>query len=100
MPALIERRIPIVIVLPMVTIPLGVTNEDYRRASMGMDNTLMEKALNSFTCEVTILSVFRAEPCLFPRYKTYSIEDYSIAQGKCYPRSAAAHGAHGAQHDS
>jgi hypothetical protein len=76
----------------MVTIPLGVTNEDYRRhfgsalgASMGMDNTLMERALNSFTCAVTILSVFRAEPCLFPRYKTYSIEDYSIAQGKCYP---------------
>jgi hypothetical protein len=81
----------------MVTIPLGVTNEDYRShissalgASMGMDNTLMDRALATFTSAGTVLSVFRTDPCLFPRYKTYSIEDYSIAQVICYPSQEGA----------
>ena len=79
-PALITRRIPLIIVPPMATIPLGVTNEDYRShfssafgASIGVHNTLMDKALEAFNCAGTCLSVFRTDPCLFPRYKTYAI---------------------------
>ena len=96
-PVLIARRIPIVIVPPMVTILLGVKNKAYRRhyssaleALMGMDNTLADKALAAFTCAGTALSVFRTDPCLFQRYKTYSIEDYSLAQGNCYPSQEGA----------
>ena len=96
-PALITRRIPIVIVPPMVTIPLGVTNEDYRShfssafgASMGLHNTLMDKALAAFNRVGTCLSVFRTDPCLFPRYKTYSVEDYSLATDDCYPSQEGA----------
>jgi hypothetical protein len=91
-PALITRRIPLIIVPPMVTIPLGVTNEDYRShfssafgASIGVHNTLMEKALETFHSAGTCLSVFRTDPCLFPRYKTYDIDDYSSATENCYP---------------
>ena len=72
--------VPALIVPPMVTIPLGVTNEDYRShfssafgASMEIHNTLMDKALAAFTCEGTTLSVFRTDPCLFPRYKTSTV---------------------------
>ena len=96
-PALIARRIPIIIVPPMVTIPLGVTNEDYRShfssafgASMGVHNTLMNKALAAFNCAGSCLSVFGTDPCLFPRYKTYSIEDYSLATDNCYPSQEGA----------
>ena len=96
-PALIARRIPIIIVPPMVTIPPGVTNEDYRShfssafgASMGVHNTLMNKALAAFNCAGSCLSVFGTDPCLFPRYKTYSIEDYSLATDNCYPSQEGA----------
>ena len=81
----------------MVTIPLGVTNEDYRShfssafgASIGVHNTLMDKALEAFNCAGTCLSVFRTDPCLFPRYKTYAIEDYSLVTGQCYPSQEGA----------
>ncbi len=40
--------------------------------------------------EGTCLSVFRADPCPFPRYKTYSIEDYSLATDNCYPSQEGA----------
>jgi len=96
-PALITRRIPLIIVPPMVTIPLGVTNEDYRShfssafgASMGLHNTLMNKTLEAFHCAGTCLSVFRTDPCLFPRYKTYAIEDYSLVTEHCYPSQEGA----------
>ena len=96
-PALITRRIPLIIVPPMVTIPLGVTNEDYRShfssafgASIGVHNTLMDKALEAFHCAGTCLSVFQTDPCLFPRYKTYAIEDYSLVTGHCYPSQEGA----------
>ena len=41
-----------------------------------------QRALAAFTCAGTVLSVFRTDPCLFPRYETYSVKDYSLAQGK------------------
>jgi hypothetical protein len=91
-PALIARRIPLIIVPPMVAIPLGVTNEDYRShfssafgASIGVHNTLMAKALKTFHCAGTSLLVFRTDLYLFPRYKTYAIDDYSSTTDNCYP---------------
>ena len=95
--ALVTRWIPLILVPPMVTIPLGVTNEDYRShfnsafgASIGVHNTLMDKALEAFHCAGTCLSVFRTDPCLFPRYKTYAIEDYRLVTGQCYPSQEGA----------
>jgi hypothetical protein len=57
---------------------------------MGLQTTLMDKALAAFNYAGTCLSVFRTDPCLFPRYKTYSIEDYSLATDNCYPSQEGA----------
>ena len=88
----VTARIPIVLVPPMTIIVDGMTIEDYRSyyqtalgASLGIDKTLFERALAAYNHRVAPISAFRTDPCLFPRYASYSIEDYSLGNGECYP---------------
>jgi hypothetical protein len=90
--AIINARIPIVLVPPRATIADGTTSEHYRSyyqtalgASLGIDNTLREQALAAYNHRATPISAFRTDPCLFPRYASYSVEDYSLGNGECYP---------------
>ena len=90
--AIINARIPIVLVPPRAIIADGTTSEDYRSyyqtalgASLGIDNTLREQALAAYNHRVTPISAFRTDPCLFPRYASYSVVDYSLGNGECYP---------------
>ena len=90
--AIINARIPIVLVPPMTTIAAGTTIEDYRSyyqtalgASLGIDRTLIERALAAYNHHVAPISAFTTDPCLFPRYVSYSIDDYSLGNGECYP---------------
>ena len=72
----------------MTIIADGTTIEDYRsyyQTAMGIDKTLIERALAVYNHRVTPISAFRTDPCLFPRYASYSIDDYSLGNGECYP---------------
>ena len=90
--AIINARIPLVLVSPMTLIADGTTIEDYRSyyhsalgASLGIDRTLIERALAAYNQRVPPISAFSTDPCLFPRYVSYSIEDYSLGNSECYP---------------
>jgi len=90
--AIINARIPLVLVSPMTIIADGTTIEDYRSyyhsalgASLGIDRTLIERALAAYNQRVPPISAFSTDPCLFPRYASYSIEDYSLGNSECYP---------------
>jgi hypothetical protein len=72
--AIINARIPIVLVSPMILIADGTTIDDYRSyyqtalgASVGIDKTLLERVLAAYNHRVTPVSAFRTDPCLFPR---------------------------------
>lgn len=91
--AIVNCMIPIVLVPPMTIISDGTTDVDYRdhyqtalESSLGIVTTLMERAITAYNYRVTPSSAFRTDPCLFPRYVSYSIEDYSLGNGECYPR--------------
>ncbi len=86
--AIINARIPIVIVPPMTIIVPPMTMSYYQTAlgaSLGIDKTLIERALAAYNHRMTPISAFRTDPCLFPRYAFYSIEDYSLGNSECYP---------------
>ena len=84
--AIINARIPIVLVPPMTIVSDGTKIVGYRTyyqttlgASSGIDK------LTAYNHRVAPISAFWTDPCLYPRYALYSIEDFSLGNGECYP---------------
>jgi len=84
--AIINARIPIVLVPPMTIDSDGTTIVGYRTyyqtalgASSGIDK------LTAYNHRTAPISACWTDSCLYPRYASYSIQDYSLGNGECYP---------------
>ena len=89
--AIIRSAIPIAMVLPMAHIKHGMNSSGYRehynstiQAVQCSANTIIDKSIQEFHRRVTPDMDYTTDPCLFPVYNPFSVEDYST-EPSTYP---------------